>query len=145
MCVVCVYVCGVCLCVGVCVGGVFVYVCGCVCVCGVCLCMCVGVCGCGCVCGCVCVCGGALHLYVILYLKCVLFVSDVRQDRNASTDFSNNLKYEFSGNSNRHKPRHSLRTDWMMDIDILRAIFHNRCANPPKKLMAIINILDKSK
>jgi hypothetical protein len=84
-------------------------------------------------------------MYVILYLKCVQFVSDVSEDRNVSTNFSKNLKYEISGNSNRHKPRHSLRTDWMKDMKILRAVFHNRCANPNNKWMAIINILDKSK
>lgn len=85
-------------------------------------------------------------MYVILYLKCVLFVSDVSQDRNVSTNFSKNLKYEISGNSNRHKPRHSLRTDWMKDMKILRAVFFTAAVPTHiKKLVALINILDKSK
>ena len=53
-----------------------------------------------------------LYMYVILCLKCMLFVSDVSQDRNASTIFSKNLKYEISGNSNRHKSWHSMHTDF---------------------------------
>ena len=81
-------------------------------------------------------------MYVILDLKCMLFASDVSQDRNVSTNFSKNLKYEISGNSNRHKPRHSMRTDFRHEDSETRfSQFQNSCANPPKKIMAIIYIL----